>query len=82
MSGINVEGEMPGKRLVVSDEAVPFVSRGGRIFLKQVIKIDPEVRSGEVVQVVDRRNHLLTLAKAIFTPEEIDRIRKGTGLAS
>ncbi len=78
----NIDGEIPSKRLVVSDEAVPFVSRGGRIFLKQVIGADSDIHSGEVVQIVDRKNHLLTIAKAILTPEEIDQIRRCTGLSS
>ena len=78
MLGRDVDGEMPSKRLVISDEAVPFVSRGGRIFLKQVIGVDPDIHSGEVVQIVDRRDHLLTIAKAILTPDEIDQIRRCT----
>jgi len=82
MSERNVESEMPSKRLVVSDEAVAFVSRGGHIFLQQVIGVDPDIHSGEIVQIVDRRNHLLTVAKAILTPEEIDQIRKCTDLPS
>jgi conserved protein with predicted RNA binding PUA domain len=82
MSERNVESEMPSKRLVVSDEAVPFVSRGGRIFLKQVIGVDPDIHSGEIVQIVDRRDHLLTIATAILTPEEIDQIRKCPDLPS
>jgi archaeosine-15-forming tRNA-guanine transglycosylase len=82
MSERNIEGEMPSRRLVISDEAVPFVSRGGRIFLKQVIGVDPDIHSGEVVQVVDRRDHLLTVAKAILTPDEIDQIRRCADLPS
>ncbi|MFB3766068.1 MAG: PUA domain-containing protein [Methanotrichaceae archaeon] len=51
------------KRLVISDAAVPFVARGGYVFSGQVINSDPEIREGEIVRVVDKREHLLAMAQ-------------------
>jgi conserved protein with predicted RNA binding PUA domain len=68
--------ELPSKKLVVSEEAVPFVSRGGRIFSNQVLEADPEIGEGEIVRIVDRKGRVLTLAQAVFTPEELAKIRR------
>jgi predicted RNA-binding protein (TIGR00451 family) len=58
------EMKMPKQRLVISDAALPFVARGGRIFGKQVIDADLDIEEGEVVLVVDKRGHPLTVAQA------------------
>jgi archaeosine-15-forming tRNA-guanine transglycosylase len=54
------------KRLVISDAAVPFVARGGRVFGRQVIDADFDIADGEEVLVVDRNNHVITTARAML----------------
>jgi conserved protein with predicted RNA binding PUA domain len=76
MIELKTEYELPSKKLVVSDEAIPFVSRGGHIFSNQVIEADSEIREGEIVRVMDRKGRVLTLAQAAFTPEEMAKIRQ------
>jgi uncharacterized protein with predicted RNA binding PUA domain len=76
MTEMKLENVLPSKKLVVSEEAAPFVSRGGRIFSNQVIEADPEIQEGEIVRVVDRKGRMLTMAQAVFTPEELAKIRK------
>ena len=76
MDEIDPSNKNPSKRLVVSDEAVAFVSRGGNIFAGQVIDADPEIKPGEEVMVTDRNNRLLTVARAFLTPEEMEQIRR------
>lgn len=56
------------RRTVISDAAVPFVARGGRIFPRQVIYYDPGIAEGEEVVVVDRKNNSLSIAQAFITP--------------
>lgn len=75
MTEMKLENELQIKKLVVSEEAIPFVSRGGHIFSNQVIEADPEIREGEIVRVVDRRGQMLTMAQAAFTPEEMIKTR-------
>ena len=53
-------------RVVVSDEAMPFVARGGRLFSGQVIASDPGIEDGEEVLIVDKRNNPVRMVK-IFT---------------
>jgi archaeosine-15-forming tRNA-guanine transglycosylase len=55
MSGNVSESSM--SRVVISDAAVPFVARGGRLFTGQVIASDPGIEDGEQVLVVDKKNH-------------------------
>lgn len=53
-------------RVVISDAAVPFVARGGRLFSGQVIASDPGIEDGDDVLVVDRRHNPVRMIK-IFT---------------
>ncbi|NMB86440.1 MAG: pseudouridine synthase [Methanothrix sp.] len=55
-------------RVVVSDAAVPFVARGGRVFSGQVVKSDPGLEDGEIVQVVDKKNNVLNIAEFYTAP--------------
>ena len=49
--------ETPISRVVVSEAAVPFIARGGRLFAGQVIASDPGIENGEEVLVVDQKNN-------------------------
>ena len=62
--------EMPIRKVVVSDEAIPFVARGGRLFSGQVVASDSGIGDGEDVLVVDRKNRPLSMMEVFFTPEE------------
>jgi archaeosine-15-forming tRNA-guanine transglycosylase len=61
MSEKEVCQEAP-KRVVISDAAVPFVARGGRVFSGLVINTDPGINDGDIVRVMDRSEHLLSTA--------------------
>jgi archaeosine-15-forming tRNA-guanine transglycosylase len=56
----------PMRRIVVKDSAVPFVSRGGRVFAGQIVGFDQGVEDGELVQVVDTKNSLLCTVRVFF----------------
>lgn len=58
--------DQTASRVVISDAAVPFVARGGRLFSRQVIASDPGIEDGDDVLVVDRRNNPVRMIK-IFT---------------
>ncbi|HNX39653.1 MAG TPA: pseudouridine synthase [Methanothrix sp.] len=51
------ESESSLSRVVISDAAVPFVSRGGRLFSGQVEASDPGIEDGELVLAVDKKNN-------------------------
>ena len=53
-------------KVVVSDAAVPFIARGGRLFSGQVISSDPGIEDGEEVLVVDKRNNPLSKVQIYY----------------
>lgn len=58
--------ESPISKVVVSDAAVPFIARGGRLFSGQVISSDPGIEDGEEVLVVDKRNNPLRKVRIYY----------------
>lgn len=67
----------PRLRVVVSDDAAPFVAKGKTVFAKHVIRADPEIRPGEEVIVVDERDELLATGTAVLAGAEMGTVRCG-----
>ena len=68
MSETKMSYESPMQKVVVSDAAMPFVARGGRLFSGQVVVSDPGIEDGEEVLVVDRKNNPLSTVQVFITP--------------
>jgi 7-cyano-7-deazaguanine tRNA-ribosyltransferase len=79
--------EFPRLRVVVDDEAAPFVAEGRTVFAKHVVNADSEIRPGEEVLVVDGGDRLLASGTAVLSGEEMlafksgkaVRVRRGLG---
>jgi uncharacterized protein with predicted RNA binding PUA domain len=69
--------DAPRLRVVASDDAVPFVAKGGNLFAKHVQGVDCEIRAGEEVLVVDAQDRLLATGKAVLAPSEMLQIKRG-----
>jgi predicted RNA-binding protein (TIGR00451 family) len=54
------------KKMVISDAAVPFVARGGRVYGRQIVSADLDISDGEEVLVVDRNDRVITTARAVL----------------
>ena len=67
----------PRLRVVVSDDAAPFVAQGKTVFAKHVVAADPEIRPAEEVLVVDSRDRLLASGKTLLTGEEMIAFKVG-----
>jgi conserved protein with predicted RNA binding PUA domain len=67
----------PRLRVVASDDAAPFVAKGGNLFAKHVLSVDLEVRAGEEVLVVDSQDRLLATGTAVLAPGEMLQIKRG-----
>jgi len=67
----------PRLRVVASDDAAPFVAKGGNLFAKHVLDVDLEIRAGEEVLVVDSSDLLLATGTAVLAPEEMLQIKRG-----
>lgn len=77
-----VHAFLPGKKLrvVVSDDAAPFVETGKTAFAKHVIEIDPELRAGEEVLVTDKADRLLATGQLLLSPAEILALDSGAAV--
>ncbi|MHC1594083.1 MAG: PUA domain-containing protein [Methanotrichaceae archaeon] len=67
----------PRLRVTASQEAAPYVARGGTLFSKHVTEVDPEIRAGEEVLVVDEEGGLIATGKAHLSPEEMILMNRG-----
>ena len=67
----------PLQRVVACDDAAPFIVKGGNVFAKHVLSVDPGVRAMEEVLVVDSRDQLLATGTAVLAPEEMLQIKRG-----
>jgi len=67
----------PRPRVVVSDDAAPFVAQGKTVFAKHIVAADPEIRPAEEVLVVDSRDRLLASGKTLLTGEEMIAFKVG-----
>jgi uncharacterized protein with predicted RNA binding PUA domain len=67
----------PRQRVVIRSEVAPYVARGGTAFAKHVVAVDPEIRAGEGVLVVDEDGRLIATGRAVLSPEEMMEINRG-----
>ena len=67
----------PGHRVVVNSEAAPFVAKGKNAFARHVLSVDPDIRDGQEVLVVDGNDKLLATGKAVLCSGEILAFKKG-----
>jgi uncharacterized protein with predicted RNA binding PUA domain len=74
--------ESPRQRVVASEDAAPFVAKGGNLFAKHVLSVDSEIRAGEEVLVVDGQDRLLATGTAVLAPEEMLQIKRGIAVAA
>lgn len=56
--------EEPLGRVYVMNDVAPFIAEGGTAFAKHVVRVDPEVRAGDEVLLVDEDDNLLGTGKA------------------
>ncbi len=70
----------PSYRVIVCDDAVPFVSKGKTVFSKHIISMDKELRAGEEVLVVDASDKLLATGQLLLSPDEALSIGRGPGV--
>jgi 7-cyano-7-deazaguanine tRNA-ribosyltransferase len=69
-------------RVVVSDDAVPFVEQGKNAFAKFVESCDPGVRAGMEVLLVDKRDRLLGSGTAFLCAREMLDFDRGVAVAT
>lgn len=70
----------PQKRVIMNDDAAPFVAKGKTAFCKFVLDCDPEIRAMEEILLVDRDDNFLATGQALLAAAEIKAFTKGTAV--
>ncbi|MDW7732033.1 MAG: PUA domain-containing protein [Methanolobus sp.] len=70
----------PARRVVVSEDAVPFVAKGKTTFAKHVMSLDPELRAGDEVVIVSESDELLATGQLLFSPRELFSLDRGAAV--
>jgi len=70
----------PGHRVVVNEEAAPFVAKGRTAFARHVVDVDPGIRAGQEVLVVDEKDRLLATGKTLLSAVELMSFKKGVAV--
>lgn len=70
----------PTRRVVVDEEAVPFVKEGKDVFAKFVIDLDSTLRAYEEVLAVDDQDTLLGVGRLLLAPEEVKAFTRGVAV--
>jgi predicted RNA-binding protein (TIGR00451 family) len=61
----------------LEDYAEPFVAKGRSAFAKHVTKADPEIRPQEEVMVINSKNKVLAVGRALLSGIEMKAFKKG-----
>ncbi|WP_406656537.1 PUA domain-containing protein [Methanolobus sp. ZRKC2] len=70
----------PARRVVVCEDAVPFVAKGKTTFAKHVLSLDPELRADDEVVVVSESDELLATGQLLFSPDELGSLDRGAAV--
>ena len=67
-------------RVVVAEDAVPFVSRGRSLFSRFVVRADPSLVPDATALLVDRSDTLLAVGRLLLAPHEMARLTRGVAV--
>ncbi len=70
----------PRLRVRVIPGVEEFIRKGGNVFAKHVRNVDPEIRPGQEVLVVDNRDRLLAVGRTMFNAEEMLSFKIGVAV--
>ena len=67
-------------RVIISDEAVPFVSEGKSVFCKFVLDVDENILPNDIVLVVDKRDNLIAVGVSLLSSTEMKLFNRGVAV--
>jgi len=68
------------ERVVVHEDAVPFVREGRSLFSTFVVQADPALVPGASALLVDERDSFLAAGRLVLAPHEMARLRRGVAV--
>jgi len=70
----------PKLRVVINNDAVPFVKEGKSVFAKFVVECDPELRPYDECLIVDEKDSLIAVGRTLLNREEMMAFNHGTAV--
>lgn len=70
----------PKLRVIVKNEVREFIKQGRSVFAKHVVKVDPEIRCGDEIIVVDEEDNLLAVGRAVLSSYEMLAFNSGVAV--
>ncbi len=67
----------PKMRVQTENEPAEFAAKGNNVFAKFVVDCDPEIRPGDDVMVVNMRDELCAVGRALMNKEEMLAFKRG-----
>jgi 7-cyano-7-deazaguanine tRNA-ribosyltransferase len=67
-------------RVVIKDDAVPFIKEGKSVFAKFVEDCDEEIRPLDEVLIVDKNDEFIAIGRALLNKEEMLAFDKGVAV--
>jgi len=64
----------------VPEEVVPFIAEGKSVFAKHVIDADDEIRPQEEAIVVNEKNEVIAVGKAVLSGREMKTFKRGVAV--
>ncbi len=68
------------RRVVVTEDAAPFVREGRTLFSRFVAASDPDLVPGTTALLVDRGQALLAIGRLVLAPSEMGRMHRGVAV--
>jgi len=66
--------------VMVPEEVVPFIAKGKSVFAKHVIDADDEIRLQEEAIVVNGKNEVMAVGKAVLSGREMKAFKRGVAV--
>ncbi|UCE13074.1 MAG: tRNA guanosine(15) transglycosylase TgtA [Candidatus Heimdallarchaeota archaeon] len=70
----------PRLRVVAADECLPFIAKNKDLLAKFVLDVDPEIRCGEEVFIIDENDSFLNFGKSILAAPEMIAFNRGVAV--
>ena len=67
-------------RIVVHEDIESFVREGRNVFAKHIIKTDNKIRPGDEIVVINNKNHVLAVGKAVLSGDEMLAFNQGVAV--
>ncbi len=64
----------------IQDDVEPFVAKGRSTFAKHVVDVDPEIRPQEEVIVINGKNEVLAVGRALLSGKEMKAFSRGVAV--